>query len=241
MLLELVKAGQHFRCTIDCATGEARCRSTACDDFHPTAQTAVKGRGIHQVALANVDRQLVVWVDGSSAGVRHDDDVRTSGHEHPQATADDPLDLAPARIGARGSGCEVNHLRLYRDIYYIATEMHSPVNDYPRSSRLSQMNYQELLQFWSTPAMWNPPDGRSPLDDRRESLFTLAADQFFVLGDNSPMSQDARLWEGEQFVSRELLIGKAFFIFWPHSFHRLPGTPIPFPFFPNFARMRLIR
>jgi hypothetical protein len=37
------------------------------------------------------------------------------------------------------------------------------------------------------------------------------------------------------------LVGKALFIFWPHSFDRLPGTRIPFPFFPNFARMRFIR
>ena len=62
-----------------------------------------------------------------------------------------------------------------------------------------------------------------------------------MLGDNSPMSQDARLWEGEKFVGRELMIGKALMVFWPHSFNQIPGTSIPFPFFPNFARMGLIR
>ena len=62
-----------------------------------------------------------------------------------------------------------------------------------------------------------------------------------MLGDNSPFSQDARLWSGEKYVSRELLIGKALVIFWPHSFNRIYGTPIPFPFFPNFARMGFIR
>jgi signal peptidase I len=62
-----------------------------------------------------------------------------------------------------------------------------------------------------------------------------------MLGDNSPASSDARLWNGEKYVARELLIGQALFIFWPHSFHQIPGTGIPFPFFPNFARMGLIR
>jgi signal peptidase I len=62
-----------------------------------------------------------------------------------------------------------------------------------------------------------------------------------MLGDNSPASQDARLWDNERFVHRDLLVGKALMVFWPHSFHRIPGTSIPFPFFPNFARMGFIR
>ncbi len=42
-------------------------------------------------------------------------------------------------------------------------------------------------------------------------------DQFFVLGDNSAQSSDGRLWKGEYWVDRELLIGKALFIYWPHG------------------------
>ena len=37
------------------------------------------------------------------------------------------------------------------------------------------------------------------------------------------------------------LIGKALCVYWPHSWNRIPGTPIPFPLFPNFMDMRLIR
>ncbi len=72
-------------------------------------------------------------------------------------------------------------------------------------------------------------------------MYSLAADQFFVLGDNSPLSQDARLWPAERYVARDLLVGKALYVFWPHSFDKLPGTNIPFPYFPNFARMGFIR
>jgi signal peptidase I len=103
------------------------------------------------------------------------------------------------------------------------------------------VSYDELVEFWSTPKLWQTPGERNPFDHRNEALFALASDQFFMLGDNSPMSMDARLWDGEQYVSRELLVGKAIYIFWPHSFDKFPGTNIPFPFFPNFARMRLIR
>jgi len=42
-------------------------------------------------------------------------------------------------------------------------------------------------------------------------------------------------------VPRDLLIGKALFIYWPHSWNRIPYVNIPFPFFPNFGRMGLVR
>ena len=52
-------------------------------------------------------------------------------------------------------------------------------------------------------------------------------DQFFVLGDNSAQSSDGRLWVGEWWVERELLIGKALFIYWPHGWE-IPYVPLPF-------------
>ena len=39
----------------------------------------------------------------------------------------------------------------------------------------------------------------------------------------------------------ELLIGKALFIYWPHSWNKIPYVNIPFPLFPNFARMGFVR
>lgn len=56
--------------------------------------------------------------------------------------------------------------------------------------------------------------------------FELGADEFFVLGDNSPASKDSRLWDkpgkgnrGRQYrpgtVPRDYLVGKAFFVYWP--------------------------
>jgi len=77
---------------------------------------------------------------------------------------------------------------------------------------------------------------------------TLRANEFFVLGDNSAASGDGRVWEtldpwviGELdspagVVPRELLMGKAFFVFWPAP-KRLFGLPIV----PDFGRMRFIR
>jgi hypothetical protein len=37
------------------------------------------------------------------------------------------------------------------------------------------------------------------------------------------------------------MIGKALYVYWPHSWDKIPGTDIPFPFFPNFERMGFVR
>ncbi|MCC9606981.1 S26 family signal peptidase [Blastopirellula sp. JC732] len=65
--------------------------------------------------------------------------------------------------------------------------------------------------------------------------FTMEEEQYFPLGDNSAASLDGRLWPiGEQYVPGDLLIGKALFVYWPHSTHK------PIPYFPNFRRMKFI-
>ena len=56
------------------------------------------------------------------------------------------------------------------------------------------------------------------------------AKQFLMLGDNSAASKDSRLWEQdseypggpplEYYVRRDLLLGKALFIYWPHSWDK---------------------
>ena len=63
----------------------------------------------------------------------------------------------------------------------------------------------------------------------QDNPFTLAEDEFFVLGDNSPNSEDSRWWsrEGmannglsyrEGIVPRDYLVGKALFVYWPSGF-----------------------
>jgi signal peptidase I len=241
-VVELIKGGRHFRCDLDCQSGQARLSIDGVDDYRPTAQTAVRGQGSHRVALANIDNQLVLWIDGSPVEFDSPTSYEPLDNDKPKSDAQDPGDLLPARIGSQGAGLRVSHLRLWRDLYYIATSSGGPLSDYDQPvGSVPGMSYEQLLAFWSTPSQWEPSGGASPFDDRREAVFPLEADQFFALGDNSPVSGDARLWPHEKYVSRELLMGKALFIFWPHSFDQVPGTKIPLPFFPNFARMRFIR
>lgn len=66
--------------------------------------------------------------------------------------------------------------------------------------------------------------------------YVLFDDQYFALGDNSQESQDSRMWDkGYQYVDGQMILGKAFWIFWPHSWND------PIPFTPNFPRMGFVR
>jgi signal peptidase I len=98
-----------------------------------------------------------------------------------------------------------------------------------------------------------PQGGYPGLATSPYNALALGPDQFFACGDNSPQSLDGRLWNSvdpwvsEQFpapegpyqsvgvVPRDLLLGKAFFVYWP-SLNR-EGEPTATP---DFGRMRFI-
>ncbi|MCE5267438.1 MAG: signal peptidase I [Planctomycetaceae bacterium] len=221
LALELRKGGRHFQCHIDVATGRATLSISGADaaDFRPTALTAVRGKGRHELRLSNCDNELLLWVDGSA--VQFDKATRYAalGNTTPK---DD--DLEPVGIGSSGAAVLISHVRIRRDIYYIAVK-------------------------------W--PASDVPMRDVREGYvdFELAKDKFLMLGDNSANSQDSRLWAADPshphakglwpppnelyWVDRDLLIGKAMFIYWPHSWYYAPVVDLPL--WPNFARMRLVR
>ena len=80
--------------------------------------------------------------------------------------------------------------------------------------------------------------------------FKLGKDDFFVLGDNSPNSEDGRWWTRPGLankgispyrvgtVPRDYLVGKALFVYWPSGFR--PFDKFPFGVIPNIGRMRFI-
>src|SRR4029079_5603260 len=101
---------------------------------------------------------------------------------------------------------------------------------------------QQLTDLATDPSVW-ARDG-----EPHQADFSLHDEPPLGMGDNSAESSDARLWvnsergrPGGPYLERRLLIGKALCVYWPHSWNRIPGTPIPFPLFPNIADMRLVR
>lgn len=250
LIVDLVEGGKHFAATFDLASGEVKLSAEGDVGFAPTAKTALSKAGNYRIALSNFDDQLRLWVNGSlvefDASTEYDAEKIFGSREEviPRTSDTDPGDLAPVGIGAAGAKLTVDRLQVWRDIYYVAdswerNRMNDPVTDFdhPLDNALLSLPYD--------PSLWNRFSERHHVD------FPLHEDQFFVMGDNSPESSDARLWfnrdprtggrPGGAYLERQLLIGKALCVYWPHSWNRIPGTPIPFPLFPNFEDMRLVR
>ncbi|HJT32150.1 MAG TPA: signal peptidase I, partial [Pirellulales bacterium] len=225
-LLALVEGGRVFECRIDVATGSARLSISGDGSFDQTVATGIRGPGTHRVRFANIDDQLLLWVDGKP--LAFDGRFGPLGNNVPN---DD--DLRPVRLGSRDAALRFTDIRVLRDVYYIAQRDNAErphVDDYSIPPSLADPESWEHFDFDTAPAV----------------DFRLEADQFLVLGDNSPASQDSRLWRGvddegnpEYYVRRDLLIGKAVFIYWPHGVRVFPS--LWFPFYPNFGRMGLVR
>ncbi len=222
-ILALVEGGCIFTCRIELSSGQASFSISRDPSFKATAPTPVRGAGSHHVEFANIDDELFLWVDGKP--------IEFEGRYGPLnnvvPTADD---LRPARVGSRGAAIQVSDLRVRRDVYYTDPQLDGGAPLFGASNFFSEPNHWG--EFAHLPGV----------------AYVLGEDEYLMLGDNSPQSKDSRLWlhrgaDGRQeyYVKRDLMIGKALYIYWPHSFDRLPKTDIWFPFFPNFGGMGFVR
>jgi signal peptidase I len=249
LLLMLVRAGFKYQCRINVADGKATLSAVDPEgaelDFvgddgtlagNPTAQTVVQGPGRYRLRLSNCDHQVLLWVNGSV--VEFDGPTTYPSDElmTPFYSDQDPGDLAPAGIGSRGAAVKLSGLRIYRDKYYIATT--GQASDYKNG-----VSFERVLEVFADPSQWETSELFAE-GNRRSVEFPLGRDQFLPLGDNSPQSFDGRFWRGindgrfdgdRHYVERDLLIGKALLIYWPHTWNR------PIPFTPNFRKMGPIR
>lgn len=233
------------------------------DNVQPTAVTSMRAGTRHTIRFSNCDDELLLWVDGDPVSFEVPTTfdslaMRTDAENQPMYLDTHPLDASPVGIAVRGGSATVRHLRIDRDKYYIATQdCNSAMSDYDMNQLLSALgrrgiSHADIQQLLMTPSAW----ADHPLwASRRRVSFELKEDQFFPMGDNSPESLDARCWAGskrhfqlprgvnedawiwsdESWVPRELLVGKALVVFWPHSWNS------PIPFTPNVKRMKLIR
>jgi signal peptidase I len=263
--IELVRAGETFRCDFDLASGE--CRLYRGDQLLGRAQDAIHGTGRHAIAFSNIDDRLTVRVGNR---LPFGDGVDYDGPKLGESQLPTAADLRPVTVASRGSRVRVSDLVLYRDIYYT-----HGANDAEYS-----------VMGADTERMLSDPHAWGAIAQARISQFpALGPDDFMMFGDNSPRSRDGRLWErgAEQWlgdlarernlpldtvreqvarkpggdivdasrhvVRRQLLIGKAFFVYWPHGVPFGPHIDVPLgplgtfrvPFYPNVARMKKIR
>lgn len=276
LVLELLEGFRTYRCRFDLETGNcdlfyfADGSRTEEEELLASASTNLKGTGKHTVTFANVDDRLCVWVDGKFINFGVDESGEPKNHYTPwfkRAYQDcTRTDLAPVGIAAKNCTATVGKLKLWRDIYYRAERVREGAELHPEPSSVDEYpgDLSDLQPLQHDPEAWYREFSRNP---NPVTFSKLGEDEFFMMGDNSPRSKDSRLWsntnrhaKNRHAVHRRLLVGKAFFVYWPHGvpflndgkgypvlYHRdITGekTDYPsfrFPFYPNVGRMHRIR
>lgn len=160
----------------------------------------------------HADQRLSLWIDGEMV-LEHayEHDLRVPEVE---AALRRPGKREPrATISVQGAAVTIRSMELDRDLHYTQGD-----------------NNGGAFGSQTNPAVIPP-------------------DRFFVMGDNSPSSADSRLWTGTDewvdyytnvevgLVPRELMIGRAFFVYFPAP---LPLGAGGMHIVPNFGRMRFI-
>ena len=240
VVFELIGGGVPFHCALNIEKGTATLSIPGLPNFKQvTVATPVKGIGSWHVLFSNTDDQLRLFVDSQ--------EIEFSDHNGTYSLSDDrsptTRDLTPAAIGALNTEVSIDHLTVWRDIYYIAVDENTPIDDDRGSTnrdsltnQISSNSEESLRQSFSDPTRWQYL-GKTRVVER-----TLGPGQFFAMGDNTAHSDDSRTWLNRNpnasfYVPEKFLIGEALFVYWPHG-KPVPGTDLKVV--PNPGRMRFI-
>jgi signal peptidase I len=271
--LELVEAGERFICEFDLEKGTCRLlRQTAADGSEEelaSAAGAIRKSGKYRINFANFDDRLTVSLnDRLLFGDGHD----YAGAKLGDARRPTEADLRPASVAVDRASVVVSDLVLYRDIYYThgagaseyadfwVNSADETLSDPARWDGLKTARVSEFPRLGPDDFMMlgdNSPkskDGRLWDRGARQWLTQIADEHGMNVDD---VRRDIAAKPGgdvvdapEYFVRRQLLIGKAFFVYWPHG---VPFGPAQFdvplgglgtfrlPFYPHVTRMRWIR
>jgi len=206
LILELCEGVHSYRCHIDLTSGAAKLfefNQGLGAEGKPVAEaaTAMSVEGKYEISYANVDDRICLWINntlvpfGDAANFTRDGGT---GISLPQKS-----DLAPAGIALQGASGIVRDLVIQRDVYYRAAE---------RQTDSLQRSLEELV---ANPDAYREEYQRRATHDQNE--FQVDPDGYLAFGDNSPRSKDSRLWGEPHSVARRLLVGRAFYIYWPHG------------------------
>jgi len=185
----------------------------------------------------HVDQMMVFFVDGERVSellydFSPEERLRLATNSDPSV----PVEELAGKGGKEpslqwhfdGSQLKINKLQVYHDLYYNYEHRGLPAR---ATINPTKPGNEELVRIGSR-AFGTHPD----------KLAVLLKDQFMMAGDNSTYSLDGRLWgnpdefvaaqidDSPFIVNRDLLIGKAWGVYW-----------LPPPLIPEFNRFRFIR
>lgn len=216
----------------------------------------------HEIALTHADLTVTVWVNGRAVMTlppgEYPENYGSLKRHMVEALRDHlsrPTPVPMVRISAQGAPCALRHVKLMRDVYY-TEQMLAGSEDDPRYTYIRKNTVGRAFGYdpdhLSGHAGWGTRGHRITL---RKNPKNPDLDEFFVLGDNSPLSQDGRMWTAAaptlqlydaenrpQYkpgtVPRYNMLGRAMFVYWPAGFS---PPMLSLPVLPNVGKMRLIR
>ena len=216
---------------VDPTTGERQVRTTV--DGNPPSRHPLPAGRATTVELWYVDQEASLWVDGSCV-VRWQFELDIDiVKNRPFPDRGPKLQRPSIRIEVDGPATTLHRVQIDRDLYY--------------SSQAESSDGKAMLV--------KTMDRGGRLLEARGDYIELEADQFFCLGDNSPRSLDGRYWTERDLdpwirtrllahnrqqtgvVPRKLMMGRAFFVYFPPPYSLRPDT---IGFVPNFGDLRFI-
>lgn len=175
-----------------------------------------------------VDQQAVFLIDGVPVATQLFDFSMQHLRSRPPLRGVQYPELA---IDVTGGSAQLHRVEVDRDLYFSAQQ----------GGRYAEGNAL-LVKF---------PSGLEGRYEQEGSPLRLATDEFYCMGDNSPLSHDSRFWSSPDpwvdetvgrplqrgVVPRELMMGRAFFVYYPAP---LKPRPDWMAFIPDFGHMRFI-
>ncbi len=246
LALELAEGKRSYRCELNPASGKVSVFLTnrliggddAPAELLSTVDSPVNGPGEYTIAFANVDKRLLLWVDGRIVPLGEKTEFHLSS---PAEAAVD--DLTPVGIAAGAMDVTVSDLVLQRDIYYRNETIdfsedrgttYDPIagRDSWHQLEVPGQGLSELANTLHSPRAYSKryleltAEQQQQLGSRGE--YQLDENEYLMFGDNSPASKDSRLFDyntrpvqgrgGHRYaVQSQDLIGEALYIFWPHG------------------------
>lgn len=186
------------------------------------------GRRPLRVEFQNVDYRVALSVNGDELLHTTPEQYRPNTAALLEAFENRETPAFPAvEVSGERQTAQIAHLSLWRDVYYTN-----------RGTRVTSEGYRTNDPFWASPASFP------------ETVMHLGPKEYFVLGDNSQMSLDARSWTDDinlpdlhvtsGRVPERFMLGKAFFVYWPAGYKPIQAERMP-AITPNFGDMRFIR
>lgn len=200
MTIEVGSDKHYAAWSLSLGSGVPKLEDTAVRHVCSEAATLSSGQA-HVVSLAYVDGTVMASLDGRALEPKKIPGVAPIGAANLQHVA---------RVSfTTGASVRITRLDLYHDLFY-TTSLDNSFDQDPVARDRDGNPIRDTKRTWKDGLFIAEIPKFNPMAPESD----LNRDMFMVMGDNSPSSQDSRVWG---FVPRENFVGRGTLVWWPPS------------------------